>query len=415
MKTIILKNTTGSDIALNSIGEFVPASNQIDISDIPAIKLRNASDLLTDIASGDIVVNDGVNDLAPSIAEIFISSEFYIAVSQNGIPPTAPITYVNSLNFLSANVADVGAGAVNISTTPTLVSNNINEPSHGFLQGDAVYLDSADDMWKLAQADNENTLGVGLVLFIDDNNFKVVFSGMIDGFTGMSPGEYYFVSDSTPGGLTAIEPSPPNYSNPIFHATDVTEGFVLPWRPSIDDDAPPSVAIEQGKHTLWEPAGSMIGKITGGADFSTAEIGTAEVIVSTYDFDPTVNESVQFQIGMPKSWNEGTLTFQFHWTQDTAGSGNVIWSIHAMALGDGDDIDGTWGTAITVTDAGGSTDDLFISAETSALTVGNTPTENDMVIFEITRNATDGSDTLAQDAKLVGVKIFYTINAANDA
>jgi hypothetical protein len=47
--------------------------------------------------------------------------------------------------------------------------------------------------------------------------------------------------------------------------------------------------------------------------------------------------------------------------------------------------------------------------------VQGTPAADDFVWFEVFRNATSGGDTLAVDARLHGVKIFYTINASTDA
>lgn len=342
-------------------------------------------------------------------------------------------------------------------TTGEPAGDNVNDTSHGFTTGDVIYLDSTDDTWKLAQANSAGTLGVAFAVVEDDDNFQPLFSGKVGGLSGLSPGEYYFVSDTTPGGLTSTNPTSPNYSNPILYATSETEGIVLPWRPSRDEDGSsgsgidieddnspvasatiinfgtnltvtddgagqvtvnsttPSNVLTQGKHTMWVQAASMIGKITGGADFSTAEVGTSQVVVPTYDFDPAVNQSVQFQIGMPKSWDEGTISVQFYWTQSTAGTGNVVWTARALALSDTNSINGTWGSAVSVTDAGGTINVQYISSESSAITVGNTPAEGDMVVIEISRNATSGTDTLGVDSKLIGVKVFYTINAPNDA
>ena len=49
------------------------------------------------------------------------------------------------------------------------------------------------------------------------------------------------------------------------------------------------------------------------------------------------------------------------------------------------------------------------------LGIDNTPNENDMIFFEFARDAANGSDTLAGDAILLGVEIFITTNAGNDA
>jgi hypothetical protein len=57
-------------------------------------------------------------------------------------------------------------------------------------------------------------------------------------------------------------------------------------------------------------------------------------------------------------------------------------------------------------------DDIMISAEIS-ITVGSSPTAEDYVMFEISR--TVASDTLAEDARLHGIKIHYTTSAGSDS
>lgn len=66
MSVKILKNTTGSDIEVNSTGVTIPASGQYTIDPIN-YSLWTTTDAITeittDINSGDLVVNDGVDDI----------------------------------------------------------------------------------------------------------------------------------------------------------------------------------------------------------------------------------------------------------------------------------------------------------------------------------------------------------------
>ena len=59
--------------------------------------------------------------------------------------------------------------------------------------------------------------------------------------------------------------------------------------------------------------------------------------------------------------------------------------------------------------------DCHIGPESSALTIAGTPAEGDLVYFQITRKVADAGDTLAADAKLIGVRLYFTTNAGNDA
>lgn len=162
------------------------------------------------------------------------------------------------------------------------------------------------------------------------------------------------------------------------------------------------------------PAGAMKPASTSGAAAATIETTTNKLCFDVYDFDSATDEYVQFQWPMPKQWNEGTITAQFLWT-NTSGSGNVVWGIQAVAIGDDDVLDAAWGTAVTVTDGVTAAGDLMISAATSAMTVAGTPASEDLVMFRIYRDADNASDTLGVDARLVGVRLKISVNAFDDA
>jgi hypothetical protein len=177
-----------------------------------------------------------------------------------------------------------------------------------------------------------------------------------------------------------------------------------------------SVLKTAGAETIWIPAGAMKPRNTNGAGASTYDSGaTADLAIASVDFDTTTQEYAHtLPIGMPKSWNESTVTAQFYWTNTGGASTQTVrWSIAGLARSDDDALDTAFGTAVTVDDTWLAQNDMHISAATSAVTIGGTPDENDLVIFEITRVV--ASDNMAGDAKLLGVKIIITTNATNDA
>lgn len=169
-----------------------------------------------------------------------------------------------------------------------------------------------------------------------------------------------------------------------------------------------------GLETIWIPAGSMVAKATNGAGTSTYDSGSNDVSIYTVDFDTTTQEYAHtLPIGMPKSWNESTVTAVFYWTNTGGASTETVrWSIAGVAISDDDTLNTTFGTAVTVDDTWLAQNDLHISATSGAITIGGTPAENDMVMFEITRVV--ASDNMAGDARLLGVKILFTTNASTD-
>lgn len=171
-----------------------------------------------------------------------------------------------------------------------------------------------------------------------------------------------------------------------------------------------------GKQTIWVPAGAMVSRATNGAATGTIETTTNKNMIRTLDFDPATIEYAQFEIAMPKSWDEGPVTFVSVWSHGaTTTNFGVVWQLQAIARSDDDAMDVAFGTAISVTDTGGTTNDLYMAPESTAVSIAGSPAENDVVQFQISRLATNASDTLAIDARLHGIKIIYTTNAGTDA
>jgi len=174
--------------------------------------------------------------------------------------------------------------------------------------------------------------------------------------------------------------------------------------------------IEQGLHTIWMPATAMKTRTTNGAATGTAELTTNKNMLNSLDFDASTQEFAQFTIRMPKSWNEGTVTFAPTWSHaSTTTNFGVVWGLQAVAISNDDAADVAFGTAQTSADTGGTTDDLYIGPTSSAITIAGSPAAEDLVMFQVNRTVADGSDTMAIDARLIGISVYLTLNAATDA
>ena len=171
-----------------------------------------------------------------------------------------------------------------------------------------------------------------------------------------------------------------------------------------------------GKETMWVPASAMYGATTNGADAQQVETTATRPDMKVLDFDKDTDEFAQFSVAMPKSWNEGTITYQVYWTPGSTNTGDCIFGLQAVACADNDTIDVAYGTAVTVTDAGiGTVEDQQISSESGAVTVAGSPAAGELTYFQLFRDANAGGDTFTADARVLGVKIFFTTDAANDA
>ncbi len=173
----------------------------------------------------------------------------------------------------------------------------------------------------------------------------------------------------------------------------------------------------QGKHSIAVLAGSIIPSFVGGCEALAQAVTAGNRPDLLYlNFDPMTQEHAQFAIPMPKKWNEGTITARFHWSHgSTVTNFGVAWQLEAVAVGDDDSIDVAFGTGQVVTDTGGTANDLYITAETAAITVGGLPAAQDMVFFRVARAPSNGADTMGIDARLHAVEVFITTDADTDA
>ena len=171
-----------------------------------------------------------------------------------------------------------------------------------------------------------------------------------------------------------------------------------------------------GTETIFIPAQAMFGTTTNGADAQAVETTATRPELKVLDFDAGTAEYAQFSIAMPKSWNLGTVTYQVFWSPGYTNTGNCIFGLQGLATTEGDTADAVFGTAIEVTDAGiGTVEDVQMSAVSSAMTLAGSPADDDYCFFQLYRDAADGSDTFTGDARVLGIKLFYTTDAANDA
>jgi len=170
-----------------------------------------------------------------------------------------------------------------------------------------------------------------------------------------------------------------------------------------------------GKESIWVPALAMYPNSTSGCgDLAQVELSNGPEI-KTLDFDKDSDEFAQFAVAFPKSWNEGTVTFQAFFTADTTNTGTTAWGLSGVAIADDDSINTAFGTQVVATAKAmsGTANDLAVANESGAVTIAGSPSVNEEVFFQISRDVS--ADSLTADAKLLGIKLFFTTDAANDA
>jgi len=171
-----------------------------------------------------------------------------------------------------------------------------------------------------------------------------------------------------------------------------------------------------GVQTIWVPAAAMRPTDSNGcASITDVETTSGRPDMTVLDFDDGSDEHAQFQIAFPKSWNEGTITFQVYWCSTAADTDGVSWGLQGVSVPDNSTIDVAYGTAIVVDDVNqGAAEEMLVSPVSSAVTIAGAAVDT-VTFFRIFRDVSDANDTAAEDARLLGVKLFFTTDAENDA
>ena len=275
-----------------------------------------------------------------------------------------------------ADLGDVSATSVTASTGDVTVSA-------GNVIATAGYLQVADDKGVIDAAGNEQVLfsqAATAVNYLDITNAA----------TGAAP-------------------------NVAAVGTDANVSLSLMAKGSGTVQASGNVVSTAGLQTIFVPAQAMFGTTTNGADAQAVETTATRPEMKVLDFDPSTAEYAQFSIAFPKSWDEGTVTFQAFWAPSSTDTGNALIGLQGVSVANDATSDVVFGTAIDVTDAGGGAlEDVLVSPVSTAVTIASAAIDT-YTYFQVVRNATSGSDTFTGDVRLLGIKLFYTTDAANDA
>ena len=178
------------------------------------------------------------------------------------------------------------------------------------------------------------------------------------------------------------------------------------------------VAIKvAGKESIWVPAGAMYPNTTAGCSALTQVELSNGPELKCLDFAADADDFAQFTVAFPKSWNEETVTFQAFWTVTGTDTGTVAWALQGVGFADNADQnsgDGFGDIVVATAKAfSGTTQDMTVSAESGAVAIRGAAVDT-LTYFQIFRDISVGT-TNTQAARLLGVKIFFTTDAANDA
>ena len=169
-----------------------------------------------------------------------------------------------------------------------------------------------------------------------------------------------------------------------------------------------------GLETIYVPAGAMYPNTTNGCSgLIQVELSNGPEL-SVLDFAADADHFAQFSVIFPKSWNEGTVTFQAFFTVTGTNTGTVAWGLSGVSIADNVSNNTAFGTNVVATakSHSGTSNDLDVSAVSGDVTIASAAADT-FTHFQIMRDTS--ADTQTGTARLQGIKLFFTTDAKNDS
>ena len=337
------------------------------------------------------------------------------------------ILFASANDGTNPDIIDIGMGNVTLTGTETLTNKTLTSPKIGtsILDTNGAELfqltatSSATNEFTIANAANGSAPSIAAT-GSSDSNIDIAIKPKGTGETVFGTGSANATITSS-GAHDLILDTNSGTNSGTITITDAANGdiTIAPNGTGIAkavDAADATGAIKiAGKETMWVPAVAMYPNTTSGcAALAQTELSNGPEL-KTLDFDKDSDEFAQFAVAFPKSWNESTVTFQAFFTAASTDTGTTSWALQGVALADNGDLNTAFGTAVapTAKAMSGTANDLAVTAESGAVTIAGSPSTDEYVFFQISRDVS--ADDLTADAKLLGVKIFFTTDAANDA
>lgn len=190
----------------------------------------------------------------------------------------------------------------------------------------------------------------------------------------------------------------------------LTEGDILGDDTTTDADDEAG-AVEE--HMVVVYAREMHPSTTAGCSALTVlELSATKPTIATLNFDATTQEYAHVALLMPPGWPGGSFTYRVYWSHTSGGSAfGVAWNLAGNSCENDETISAVFDSGTTVTDTGGTADDMYITAESAATPIqGTLAKAGDLVFLRISRVPAHASDTLDIDARLHAIR--FNLNEA---
>lgn len=243
VKEVFIANSTTSGFLLNYEGSY--STNLLLTGNQIISNNTNGNINIAPNGSGQMYAASSLNIQSGNALKWYNSSNSFYSAFQASSGLAASTTWnLPTADGMSSYVLTTD-GSGNLSFEPSgsegQVTIPVSQTAHGFTVGQVVLFNGSS--YVLAQADNAvDAEVIGIVSVIDGvNAFTLLTEGFVNGLSGLTSGQVYFLSDATPGLLTTTEPVTIGHiSKPLMISNSATSGYFHNWRGKVIASSPVS-------------------------------------------------------------------------------------------------------------------------------------------------------------------------------
>ncbi|MBA7635414.1 hypothetical protein ES703_43018 [subsurface metagenome] len=131
------------------------------------------------------------------------------------------------------------------------------------------------------------------------------------------------------------------------------------------------------------------------------------------EFDPDAEEVGFWDFALPPNFDPTKdIKLSVFWIAETLITGDVIWGVSVLGRHECQAWDAALGTEVEVVDTTHGTIKSVVKTEITLTAAQHALAADDAVILQLARKATDGCDTLNEDADVIMAKLDIAINPA---
>lgn len=184
---------------------------------------------------------------------------------------------------------------------------------------------------------------------------------------------------------------------------------IISWEE--DDDSWHCASASAGSmpsKEYWWPASALLPLEAADSIPPINKIEGTNLDALSVDYNSSTDECRTAHLKAPSNTDgSGTVTFTANWTTVTGTASNVVWDArHNSGVAEGASFDQALTTEAAAADAGGGSANVITSTVWTETIANLGWADSDDVMIAVCRDANNGSDTLNEDARLLGFSVI---------